>query len=164
MTVIPNFGDKLLTDGYVVLRPGEWRDRDDLLAWRNDPLTRSFSRNQDSVAPETHEIWLKGVLASESRLLFIAEVDGEPVGTVRADFSTECELSWTVAPSARGQGIGARMVSILARVIDGPLVAEVRVGNPASIRIAESLGMQPVAEADDWIRFRRRSSGETKSQ
>ena len=40
---------------------------------------------------------------------------GVPVGTVRADHSKGVyELSWTVAPAARGQGVAKEMVAMAA--------------------------------------------------
>jgi len=70
----------------------------------------------------------------------------QPVGTIRSDYHLEenCyELSWTVAPEARGRGTGKWMVAILANQLhDKNIRAEVKSENIGSIKIAEYAGMK----------------------
>jgi len=47
------------------------------------------------------------------------------------------------------------MVALLAEQFTGPLRAEVKVGNPASVRIAEAAGMTVCGEADGIVHYRR---------
>lgn len=119
-------------------RPVTMADADLLLAWRNDPETREQSRNTSIVERDGHIAWLKASLSNPTRKLSIAEIDGRPVGTIRTDTSGGvCELSWTVAPQARGKGIGKAMVKAIADEIDIPVRSEIRANNEASKRIAE---------------------------
>ncbi len=91
----------------IKLRPATIQDADLLLEWRNDPETRSASHKTAVVQREEHISWLLKTLDNPSRRLLIAEENEVPVGTVRADFSDGVyELSWTVAPDARGYGVG----------------------------------------------------------
>ncbi len=145
-----------MPDKIIKLRPVTLQDADLLLAWRNDPETRGASHNSESVRTDEHLAWLENTLNNERRKLFIAEEDGSPVGTVRADFvDGEHELSWTVAPSARGRGVAKRMVSLLAGQILTPIRAEVKPGNKASARIAEYAGLKFAEEVDGVLHFRR---------
>jgi len=138
------------------LRPVTIEDADLLLEWRNDPQTRMASHNTEEVKRDEHISWLTRSLDNPSRRLFIAEEDGVPVGTVRADYSDGVyELSWTVAPNARGRGVGKRMVALLANQITEPIRAEVKVGNEASIRIAEYAGMEYDREDNGVLHYRR---------
>lgn len=140
----------------ITLRPATLDDADLLLRWRNDPQTRSASRNRHKVRRNDHMRWLKESLHCQGRRLLIAEEDGMPVGTVRADLSGGLlELSWTVAPGARGHGVAKNMVALLARQIPGPICAEVRVDNMASARVAEYAGMKLVAESKGILRYER---------
>ena len=126
----------------ISLRPVTMGDVGVLLAWRNDPVTRALSLNTNIVGREEHIAWLAGSLSSKTRQLFIAEEAGVPVGTVRADLVDGCHmLSWTVAPNARGHGIGKVMVRLLTQKISGPIRAKVKACNVASMRIAEHAGM-----------------------
>jgi RimJ/RimL family protein N-acetyltransferase len=140
----------------LVLRLAAMEDSELLHAWRNDPQVRQASRDQAEIEFDSHLVWLKESLENPDRSIFIAEMDDMPVGTVRSDLSGGVfELSWTVAPDARGQGIGKRMVALLAAQIEGPIRAEVRMGNVASVRIAEHVGMTLEGNQDGILHFRK---------
>ena len=82
------------------------------------------------------------------------------VGTIAVEYeSGRFELSWTVAPEARGKGFGRIVMSELASELDGHLYAEIRVGNAASIRIAEEIGMARVSAFGDLLQFERKPVG-----
>lgn len=127
----------------ITLIPVTIDDAATLLAWRNDEQTRLASHNMDEVSMADHVAWLERVLTNPDRRLFIAKDDGAPVGTVRSDFDGTCsELSWTIAPGSRGRGYGKEMVRQLIAIIGLPVVAEIKAGNTASMKIAEAVGMQ----------------------
>ncbi len=134
----------------VILRAATAADAAKLLAWRNDEHTRAASHSQEPVSAEQHAAWLVRSLANPRRRLYVAEHDGEPVGTVRADEENGTwTLSWTVAPAARGRGLAKHMVASLAREITAPIRAEVKSGNAASARVAEHAGMRCAEQIDD---------------
>ncbi|HEY69740.1 MAG TPA: GNAT family N-acetyltransferase [Anaerolineae bacterium] len=131
-------------------------DSELLLVWRNDPAVRRASHDQSEIELHAHQMWLRESLENPNRKIFIAEMGDVPVGTVRSDFQDGTyELSWTVAPEAREQGIGKLMVSMLAAQIEEPIRAEVRIGNVASVRIAEHVGMALERIEDGILYFRR---------
>ena len=118
-----------------------------LYEWRNDPLMRQQSRNTDAVPWEKHVAWLEQSLTMPTRRFYIAEQGGMPVGTVRADERDGVqELSWTVAPEARGRGIGKRMVLQFVQQVlpNASLLAGIKQGNAASESIARALNLSPI--------------------
>ena len=138
------------------LRPATMADAAMLLAWRNDPATRDASHSTDEVMAHEHRAWLRRCLDDDCRRLWIGEHDGVGVGTVRADQSAGgWELSWTVAPAARGRGIARAMVAAAVVQLCGPISAQVKTGNQASIRVAEHLGMVLTGQAHGVMHFRR---------
>ena len=140
----------------IKLRPASLDDADLLLAWRNDLQTRLSSHNTREIGREEHLAWLAETVSNPSRLLMVAEEGGVPVGTVRADREDGVyELSWTVSPDARGRGVGKRMVALFASQISGPVRAEVKPGNTASIRIMEYAGLQFDREENGVLHYRR---------
>ena len=149
----------------LILRPATLADAEMLLAWRNDPQTRSASHNEDEIPLTAHLVWLNQLLANPERRLLIAELDGAPVGSVRADRDGGgvTELSWTVAPTARGKGLGREMVIAALADIDGPVRAEVKVGNVASMRIAEAAGLVLVREERGVLHYGLANPRSTKS-
>jgi perosamine synthetase len=127
-----------------------------LYRWRTDPVTRAASHQGGPIDLATHLAWLTAALANPQREIYVAESGGVEVGTVRVDHAADsCELSWTVAPEARGQGVGSRMVALAAAAIPGAIRAEVKPDNPASIRIAEAAGMRLEREEGGILHFRR---------
>jgi RimJ/RimL family protein N-acetyltransferase len=106
----------------LVVRDATRGDSALLLAWRNDPETRAWSRTTDPVSPADHEAWLARVLDDPDRRLLIVERDGRPVGTVRFDRDGEgWEVSITASPEARGRRLAVPMLLAAERVV-GPAV------------------------------------------
>jgi RimJ/RimL family protein N-acetyltransferase len=144
--------------GSITLRRASLADADLLLAWRNDPQSRIASRNAACVQSDEHQGWLSRTLASGDHKLMIAEICGRPAGVVRADrIAQGWELSWTVAPEARGRGVGGRMLAEFVAALEGRLVATIRRDNVASRRIASAAGLSRLAatgnsDFEEWVR------------
>lgn len=131
-----------MTQNDLYLRLAVSDDADLLLAWRNDPVTRQSSHSTSAVGADEHAAWFRRALENPKRQIFMVMEGDDAVAMVRADQEDKAyELSWSVAPSQRGRGLGKRAVGLLAERLDGPLRAEVKEGNVASQRIAESVGM-----------------------
>ena len=146
------------TDG-ITFRPATMQDAQMLLDWRNDATTTAASRHSEAIDLPAHTQWLRECLANNDRRLQIAEFDGQPVGTIRIDLGDPrklgepCELSWTVAPVARGQGIGRSMVREFASQLSLPTKAVTRTSNIASQKVAQSAGFEFVEKDDEWMTF-----------
>ncbi|MEM1021821.1 MAG: GNAT family N-acetyltransferase, partial [Pseudomonadota bacterium] len=125
----------------ITLRPASTSDSAMLLKWRNDPVTRASSLTQEAVSAEDHEIWFGRSLRSKRRTVWIAESQGVPIGTARLDAHQGYdELSWTIAPSARGKGYGKAMVAAALKQTQGPVRARIRIENKASEAVARACG------------------------
>lgn len=145
----------------ILLRPADRFDSADLLAWRNDPVTRANSRNTAAVEPAGHQAWLERSLADPNRRLWIAERGDEKLGTVSAAYGKDggVELSVTVAPAMRGRGAGTAMIraaldEVAAAWPKLEVRAAVRVENAASRRLFERCGFVAVGEAGGFRAYR----------
>lgn len=95
----------------VRLRAARQDDAGVLLAWRNQPDVRLYSRTQDIIAPDSHARWLRDVIASPNRHLMIGCREGKPVGVVRLDVEGDAgEVSIYLAPEARGRDNGTALL------------------------------------------------------
>jgi len=142
------------------LRPATVLDSGRLLEWRNDPRTRAASREPRSIGLEEHIRWLERALQDPDQEILIAEEEGEPVGMVRAEWEGETrKLSWTVAPQARGRGVGRSMVKMMVERIRGPVRVEVKKGNVAFSRMAERAGLSFVREEAGILHYARGALG-----
>jgi RimJ/RimL family protein N-acetyltransferase len=133
----------------VTVRPATAGDEDMLLTWANDPITRRNSFHGEVIDPATHRRWLAERLASPTTRILIGLDDDRPIGQVRLEGGPNrtAEVSISVAPEARGRGLG-RM--LLAAGMDagrrdatldvGVFLARVRSENGTSLGLFEAAG------------------------
>ena len=129
------------------LRRAAPADADLLLAWANDPETRAASFHPGRIEPDEHRGWLAARLASLSTVLWIGELDGRPVGQVRLELEPDgvAEVGISVAPEARGRGVGRRLlgaaVSEASRTLPvTAFLARVRPDNGRSLALFRAAG------------------------
>lgn len=144
----------------ITLRPITSEDSEDLLAWRNDPLTRANSRNGDAVTQQEHAAWLSRVLDDPNRQVWIGLEDEETVGTTSAVRHEDgaVEISVTVAPEARGRRRAAALVAAAVEEAqslwpDAPIRAAIKQDNQASRKAFEACGFEQVAERDGLLDY-----------
>lgn len=144
------------------LRPAKLSD-DFLLSWRNDSETRVQSHEAAEVSPAEHRQWFVKSLANPLRSIWIAEIDNQPVATIRVDWDdaahSKYEISYTVAPEHRGKGIGSQLVREtidLPELKDATVVAKVKRSNLASQRIFEKAGLKLIVEDGEILTYCRR--------
>lgn len=137
------------------LLPATIDDAATLLYWRNDPLTRAMSLIKDEVRPDVHEAWLRKRLPEGG--LFIGVYCDAPVGMIRFDrMAWAYNVSITLAPEARGNGLGEQLLDAGIEMMDGAvLYADIRYNNAASILIFLRCGFQPVSANNKFLKFRR---------
>jgi RimJ/RimL family protein N-acetyltransferase len=140
------------------LRLAQPRDSRILFEWRNDPVTRANSKVTEPVKWEDHQKWFDSSLHNSNRVLMIAFLPaGKAVGTVRIDSRDDGaeEVSYTVAPEQRGQGIGKEMMRQIVAASRKDLIAEIKPDNESSIRIVQALGFKEMRRENGLIFYKR---------
>jgi spore coat polysaccharide biosynthesis protein SpsF len=135
--------------GTVHLRPADAGDSDDLLAWRNDPDAVRQSVSGRPVELDEHSRWLAERLDDPATRIWIAELDGRRVGSVRIDVTNGVgAVSIVIAPEARGRGLGKAMLHMLLERFEDDFQVEalealVHHDNTASQRLFTGAGFRP---------------------
>jgi RimJ/RimL family protein N-acetyltransferase len=125
----------------ILFRPAQESDCEMLFAWRNDDLSRQMSVSTEIIDLDTHREWFQNSLSGADREIWLAYREkSKPFGTVRVDFTDKIsELSWTIAPDFRGQGLGKKMVSQFLNDFPGEYIARVKQSNGPSINLVREL-------------------------
>ncbi|MCB0762776.1 MAG: UDP-2,4-diacetamido-2,4,6-trideoxy-beta-L-altropyranose hydrolase [Flavobacteriales bacterium] len=139
-------------DHFPIFRLARENDWKILMDWRNDPTTRLNSFDTSEIDETTHRAWYSGSLKNPDRHIYIFELHEQPAGMVRVDFENGlATLSWNVAPSMRGKGMGKRMVAEIYDLLRGRVRAEIKPENIASRKIAEYCGMRQMEISENVI-------------
>ena len=167
----------------LTLRPATTADSVVIFQWRNDPVTREMARAPNTVEFADHAFWFENVLLSPRHHVLIAQVagDGVPdngenrIGVLRfdssfpdADNATDRQdtaglshhVSINLNPAWRGQGLGQKVLQagcdrFRAHGHTGPLWAEIRQQNIASLKIFTTAGFTVEGECDTILRVSR---------
>jgi len=122
-------------------------DCEDLLNWRNDPLTRSMSIEGSEILIEDHNKWFKDSLKSQSRIIYIGELNGEKIGVCRFDIfnnKSYSEISINLNPDFRGQGISFKLLDNAIKEFKSSysldIHAKIKRANKASLKIFKKSG------------------------
>lgn len=141
----------------ITLRPASEMDQALLLAWANDPVTRAAGFAPHPITPDEHRAWLAAQLRSTTSRLLIGMMGDSPIGQVRLDPEPggRVEVGISVAPAARGQGIGRRLLrSALdearrdVRLGATGFTARIRPENAASIALFTGAGFRRTGESE----------------
>lgn len=127
-------------------------DRDDVLAWSNDPATRRNAFSPDPIGPEEHTAWWSARMADDACELFIIEWDG-PVAFVRFELGTAALVTVNVVPERRGQGLGAAAIRAACDALHCEhrptgIRALVRDGNTPSVKAFMAADFDEVVPTD----------------
>lgn len=154
----------------ISIRAANQEDAETLFGWRNHPETRRMFINQSEVDATEHLEWFNTTIASEERILLIGELaNGAAFGVVRFDFDksfNKAEISITISPDLRGQGLSGRLLSVaidnLRNLINSArarpsfhLTARVRRENMSSIRLFQRAEFKLSCEDSEYLWFIR---------
>jgi UDP-4-amino-4,6-dideoxy-N-acetyl-beta-L-altrosamine N-acetyltransferase len=87
-------------------------DLERILAWRNSQEIRQFMYTDHEISPAEHARWFGEAMSSDTRIYWIIELDGLPVGLANLyDISTRHERAYwafyLADAAVRGRGVGS---------------------------------------------------------
>lgn len=128
-------------------------DKNLLLEWANDHVTRVNSFNTNSITSEQHRSWYYQKLRSpDTCKLYIleSELNSLPIGQVRFDWLTDkqaWQINYSICAAARGKGLGTKLLEKALEEMNKTTgsfqaLGEVKHQNDASKKIFENLNFQ----------------------
>jgi UDP-2,4-diacetamido-2,4,6-trideoxy-beta-L-altropyranose hydrolase len=129
------------------LRAASQNDCGVLWQWANDPTVRGGSFSPHEIGWEEHTDWFEKMLLDESAVFLVFEDGPTPVAAVRTRATTlaDAEISITVAPEFRGQGLASCIINralehVFANTGLERIHAFIKPGNTASSQSFENAG------------------------
>ncbi|HEV8014417.1 MAG TPA: UDP-2,4-diacetamido-2,4,6-trideoxy-beta-L-altropyranose hydrolase [Stellaceae bacterium] len=149
------FAPQRAKDGRVVsLRPANFADAADMLAWQSAPGVRRYARNPAAPTPGEHERWLRAKLDDPDCIFNVVLHGDAPVGVLRFDriaAANALEVSILIAADRQGLGIGSCALELGKQLLAKERIcAAIHPGNVASIRLFERAGYR-AANPGEWI-------------
>lgn len=139
------------------LRPATIADESILLEWRNEPQARANSSYAAEVTPEGHHVWLQRVLVDPETHLYIAEIEGVPVGQGRIErawkaYSKKMDsaaIGYSIDVNERGKGYGKQLAEKLVNLARnthgfGLVMCRIKRGNMCSVKAAIQAGVNTI--------------------
>jgi RimJ/RimL family protein N-acetyltransferase len=96
------------------LRSANWKDREKIFQWRNDPWVLSFSSSQRSVDAEEHRVWFQNALSDPSHSINVIVLEHEDIGLARLHRtnSERATISIYLLHEFCGKGYGAIAIQL----------------------------------------------------
>jgi RimJ/RimL family protein N-acetyltransferase len=147
--------------GEVRLRPAYHDDAAFVRECRSDHDAIRFSVSGCAITADEHEGWFAARLDEPGHPMWVGEVDGARIGSVRLDVHAGVgEIAIAIAPDARGRGLGRGLLAALLdhvrtdqQVTD--LIARIHPENVASMRAFRSVGFESDDSCDGFAVLRR---------
>ena len=135
-------------------------DCEEILAWRNDIVTRNNSPNSDFISREDHTNWFSKIQRSKNSVIIILSFSDDKIGMVRYDCINKSSIiSININPVKRGMGYSTKILiesEIFLRNNSNfpyPLIANILKENEFSIRSFRKAGYQLESENDTYYRY-----------
>lgn len=164
--IVDGFGTKRVAElimptnsNRLNLRLAQSQDAISFFDWRNEPVTRAMSFAAEPISWERHVEWFERKLSDDNAILYVAEVNGLPIGQARIDLeSHEAVLSYSIDPLVRARGWGRWLVREAVvqtqQLHSVGFIANVKSENAASRKIFASLGWSETIHGDGDLVYR----------
>ncbi|MDA7749080.1 GNAT family N-acetyltransferase [Litoricola sp.] len=130
----------------------------EILKWRNDSVTRFFSKNQNEVGPDEHEIWFSQSLSNPRFTGYIGHFDETKLGfCFFLKNEATAYVSINLNPEMRGKNFGPVLLKQAIKKYrtnyDGKIFAEINQSNAASIACFSRCGFICIDCSKDFFLY-----------
>ena len=118
--------------------------------WANDPIVRANAFEARPIPWQTHIAWFKEKLEDHNSTLLLMEIENEPIGQVRFDYTPDGYfIDFSISSTHRNQGLGLVLLSSGINHLETSqqitFWGEVKKSNSASKAIFEKLEFERVS-------------------
>ncbi|PIQ85208.1 MAG: hypothetical protein COV74_09625 [Candidatus Omnitrophica bacterium CG11_big_fil_rev_8_21_14_0_20_45_26] len=135
-------------------------DSNDILTWRNDPLTRMNSETSHEISPQEHDQWLQKALQDPARFLLMAMTkEGKKIGFIHfKEENGKTTVSLNIAPQERGKKYSAHIIHEAIEKYQlerahQPIIARIKKDNAVSTKSFLKAGFKLVEAGDQYDIF-----------
>ena len=131
-----------------------YKDEDllDILEWRNEKVTRKFSKNTKIINKKQHSTWIKNFLSNKDNQLYLVTLNETKVGMIRIDSikNKNYLISINFNPIYRGLGLSKlSLIKVLKFQKNKKLIADIHKDNFISENVFLSCGFKKSKKLDD---------------
>jgi RimJ/RimL family protein N-acetyltransferase len=122
--------------------------------WRNNEITRKYSKNKDLITYDQMKWILENVYYKCNLKPYIAKIDDKYIGFIGfLNYNNDIYISININPDFRGNGYGSKILKeVLNKIEYGITInAEIIKDNLASIKLFEKCGFKLVNTDDDLL-------------
>lgn len=115
----------------ISLRRAGPQDCQLLFEWRNLPEIVHLSSSRRRVNHNEHNNWFASALSDRTKILFIIEKGGFPVGQIRFEINCakEAEISAYLIPGQSGRGVGVVAIDMACNLLFQQTKVEIIIAN-----------------------------------
>ena len=134
----------------ILVRLITYEDKNEILKWRNDPLSRKMLINTDFVKINQHDEWFRSIIVNKDKYLFMClDRNKNKIGTVRFDIKDNmAKIAIILNPTKRNLGLSEPCVIQATKNLYtlNPqicfFIAEIKKINIASKKLIEKIGLK----------------------
>jgi RimJ/RimL family protein N-acetyltransferase len=146
---------------HIIIRQAIHDDSHDVWEWRNDPVTRMFSRSKNLISWSDHSTWFRAAFSDPRFKLYLGIHDSQKVGICWFKLSgSRAEVSINMNPSFRGQKLSAVFLNKSIETLRGEvgfveIIASIYKSNHRSEKAFINAGFLIDGSDDDFTYYKK---------
>lgn len=144
----------------ATLRKATEKDVNTTFEWANNPEIRRYAVNKEAIPYENHCSWFVNKIKSDACCYLIAEINQQPIGSIRFDINEEqtAVISYLIDPKFQGKGLGRFLLFegvkiLLKEKAIAKISGMVFKDNIASMKAFTHLGYSKIDKGESFVYF-----------
>jgi len=147
------------------IRHANQHDLEQLLSWKNDPISLAMSINSSKVSKKEHEIWFRDSLKNPLKKMYIGSLEGNNIGSCYFNLDPNTKnalISITLDPLRRGKNLSYKFLQACLKEYleetECDIIAIIKINNLASIKLFEKSNFSLIKKDINLLTYKFLSS------